>query len=271
LQADLDALAGRQLPERLADAVRGSLRHQLSVLSARLLEPLRHAIGDHALIVVPTPSLNAVPWSMLPDLAGRPVTVAPSVAAWLAARARMRTPTGANGSPLLVAGPNLFYADAELDAIADCYPTGRVLRGPDASVEAILTALPSSPIAHLAGHGHHESENVLFSRLDLADGPLMAYDIAHLAAVPQLITLSACDVGRSVVKPGDELLGFTAALLYAGGATIVASVARVTHESAAAIMVRFHRATVAGRTPAEALAVAASGEPLMPFVCFGAG
>ena len=57
---------------------------------------------------------------------------------------------------------------------------------------------------------------MLFSRLDLADGPLMAYDIQQLDSVPALITLSACDVGRAVVRSGDEHLGFTAALLYAG-------------------------------------------------------
>jgi tetratricopeptide (TPR) repeat protein len=269
VQVDVDALAGRELPQRLAAAIHGSLNQHLDVLDRGLLEPLRPYLGDHALILIPTPALTAVPWAMLADLAGRPVTVAPSVSAWLAACAR----TGPPRSPdaLLVAGPDLDHADAELDAIAQSYPTCRVLRGPAARVEATLNALPSSPIAHLAGHGHHETENVLFSRLDLVDGPLMAYDIAHLAAVPALITLSACDVGRSVAKPGDELLGFSAALLYAGGGTVVASVASVAHDTAARIMVRFHRATAGGCAPAEALAGAASGEPLMPFVCFGAG
>ena len=269
LQADLDALAGRRLPDRIAASVRGSLRHQINTLGVRLLGAL--GIGDLPVVIVPTPALTAVPWSMLPELAGRPVTVAPSVTTWLSARARAAASPRATAPPLLVAGPDLYYADAELDAITACYPNGQVLRGAAASVETTLRALSTSPVAHLAGHGHHETENVLFSRLDLANGPLMAYDIAHLTAVPPLITLSACDVGRAVVRPGDELLGFTAALLYAGGASIVASVARVTHESAASIMIGFHRASVSGRPPAEALAMACAGEPMTPFVCFGAG
>ena len=37
----------------------------------------------------------------------------------------------------------------------------------------------------------------------------MAYDIQQLAAPPGQVILSACDVGRSVVRPGEELLGFT--------------------------------------------------------------
>ncbi len=83
-------------------------------------------------------------------------------------------------------------------------------------MDATLRALDGAPLAHLAAHGHHDRENVLFSRLDLADGPLMAYDIQRLAAAPRQVVLSACDVGRTVVRPGEEILGFTAALLYIG-------------------------------------------------------
>ncbi len=38
--------------------------------------------------------------------------------------------------------------------------------------------------------------------LDLADGPLMAYDIQQLTAAPRHVVLSSCDVGRTVVRPG---------------------------------------------------------------------
>jgi hypothetical protein len=36
-------------------------------------------------------------------------------------------------------------------------------------------------------------------------------------------------------------------------------------------MTGYHQALRAGTRPAEALALAAQGEPLSPFVCFGAG
>ncbi len=94
-------------------------------------------------------------------------------------------------------------------------------------MSATLQALDGAPLAHLAAHGHHDRENFLFSRLDLADGPLMAYDIQQLTAAPRHVILSACDVGRTVVRPGEEILGFTAALLYIGTATVISSVTRV--------------------------------------------
>ena len=122
-----------------------------------------------------------------------------------------------------------------------------------------------------AAHGHDDRENFLFSRLDLADGPLMAYDIQQLAAPPGHVILSACDVGRSVVRPGEELLGFTAALLYIGTATVISSVARVADDAAVGIMTAYHERLTTGARPATALAEAAAADPFSPFVCFGSG
>jgi CHAT domain-containing protein len=181
---------------------------------------------------------------------------------------------------VLVAGPGLRHAIPEVSEIAAVYPGCQPLVAAAATVDATLRALDGAPLAHLAAHGHHDRENVLFSRLDLADGPLMAYDIQRLSAAPRHVVLSACDVGRTVVRPGDEILGFTAALLHLGTPTVISSVSRVDDETALGIMTAYHRALSAGSRPAEALALAAvhaapaDGAPdalLTPFVCFGAG
>jgi CHAT domain-containing protein len=268
LLADLDALAGRTLPERLAGVVEASLRRQCQELSARLVEPLVARVGDRELVIVPTDELAALPWAMLPALRGRPVSVAPSAAVWLAAQAR---PSTVEGGVLLAAGPDLAHVDREFDEIALVHPGSRQLRDGHARVADTLAGLDGAALAHLAGHGHHEPENVLFSRLDLADGPLLAYDVQRLAAVPRLITLSACDIGRAEYRTGQEQLGFTSALLYAGAAGVVASVCRVSHESAANVMTALHRGLAGGAGAAAALAAASEKEPLATFVAFGAG
>ncbi|GAA2859021.1 CHAT domain-containing protein [Streptosporangium fragile] len=54
-------------------------------LERLLFGPLRGLVGDRALVVVPTGSLHTLPWPLLPMNADRPVTVAASAAAWLAA------------------------------------------------------------------------------------------------------------------------------------------------------------------------------------------
>ncbi len=273
LNADLDTLAGRRLPARLETVIRESIRHQAETLTAEIIAPLRSSLGDGGIVFVPAGSLASVPWGALPDLRGRPVTVSPSASSWLAAwrRGQAAAARPPAGTPLLVAGPDLEHAALEVTEIARCYPGCRPLLPDTATVSAALRALDGAPLAHLAAHGHHDQENFLFSRVDLADGPLMAYDIQQLAAAPRHVVLSSCDVGRTVVRPGEEILGFTAALLYIGTATVTASVTRVGDAAAVGTMTAYHRLLAAGTRPAEALAAATADEPFSPFVCFGGG
>ena len=273
LNADLDTLAGRRRPARLEAVIRESVRNQTDVLTAEIVAPLRTSLGADGVVIVPAGALASIPWSLLPDLRGRPVTVCPSASAWLAAwrRGQAVAATPRPGPPLLVAGPDLSHAAGEVTEIAKVYPGCRPLLAGTATVSATLRALDGARLAHLAAHGHHDRENVLFSRLDLTDGPLMAYDIQQLTTAPSQVILSACDVGRTVVRPGEEILGFSAALLYIGTATVISSVARVADDHAMGMMAAYHRALSAGARPAEALADAARTELFSPFVCFGAG
>jgi hypothetical protein len=277
LTADLDTLAGRRLPARMEAVIRQSIRHQANVLTAEIVAPLRGWTGDGGVILAPSGALASIPWGLLPDLRGRPVTVCPSASAWLAAwrRGPLTGPaTGLPGPappPLLVAGPDLRHAAGEVAEIARAYPGCHPLQGEAATISATLRGLDGVPLAHLAAHGYHDRENVLFSRLHLADGPLMAYDIQQLATAPRQVILSACDVGRTVIRPGEEFLGFSAAMLYVGTQTVISSVTRVPDEDAMGVMTGYHRALSAGAPPAEALATASASHPLSPFVCFGSG
>jgi tetratricopeptide (TPR) repeat protein len=269
LHSDLDTLCGRRLPHAIDQVVRASLRRQLAVLTQQLLTPLTDVIGDADVVIVPSGPLSTVPWGLLPPLRGRPVTVSPSPSAWHSARRRAAHNGHASGKTLVVAGPALDHASDEASRISAVYPEGILLSGADATVGSTLGALGDAAIVHFATHGHHEPENILFSRLDLADGPLMAYDVHQLETAPRHVVLSACDVGRSVVRPGDEFLGFTAALLYCGSLTVVSSVARVDDRAAVDVMCAYHSALTRGVPAPRALADATRGEPLVPFVCFG--
>ncbi|HWF83179.1 MAG TPA: CHAT domain-containing tetratricopeptide repeat protein [Streptosporangiaceae bacterium] len=272
LTADLDIIAGKRLPARMEAVVQESIKRQTDVLTTEIMAPLRPLIGDGGVVVVPAGALASVPWNMLPDLRGRPVTVCPSASSWLAASRRRPPSDDQNDTPPFVAaGPDLEHAAAEVSEIAKVYPGCEPLLGGEATVSATLRALDGAWLAHLAAHGHHEHENVLFSNLDLADGPLMAYDVGQLSTAPHHVVLSACDVGRTVVRPGEEVLGFTAALLYVGTATVISAVSRVADYAALNVMTRYHHALRVGVKPAEALATAALAEPFSSFVCFGSG
>ncbi|AQZ64386.1 unnamed protein product [[Actinomadura] parvosata subsp. kistnae] len=272
LAGDLNAQAGRNLRPAMKAVIEASVRRQLGVIAGALEAPLRQALsGARGIVLVPTMGLSAVPWGLLPQVRGRPLSVAPSALVWLAARRAAEPFVRDGSSSVLVAGPDLEHAEREIERLGAVHPKARRLTGGLATVSATLSALDGASFAHFAAHGHHERENVLFSRLVLADGPLMAHDLQRLDRTPGHVVLSACDVGQAVVRAGDELLGFTAALLHLGTSTVISSLTRVPDAVAERVMTAYHRGVSVGASPADALAAAAEGEPACTFVCFGAG
>jgi len=267
ITADLDALALSHVPEPLRTSARNSLARDLRTLDQLLLTPLN--LPDVPIVVVPPGRLTALPWADLPRLSGRPLTIAPSAAAWLEAHAGFRT----NSGPVVaVAGPGLRRADQEVTGVAQQWPGCETLTGADATGEAFVSATSGAQLVHVAAHGRHERESPLFSAIRLVDGPLVGYDLGRIALPPRQVVLSACELGQATVRPGDEALGLTRALLHSGTSTIISGVAKVSDAGAADLMVDYHRRLAAGTAPAYALADAlqAAPEPI-PFACFGAG
>ena len=262
------------LPGPLRAAARALLRDGVARADAALLQALPELAG-RPLVVVPTGSLQNVPWALLPSCAGRPVTVSPSATLWLAARSRIDDP----GHAVVVAGPALPGAEAEARAVAAVHGVAPVL-GAEATAARVLSSIDGAGTVHLATHGRLVPHNPLFSELLLADGPLFAYDVERLAQAPHTVVLAACESGRSVVCAGDELLGLSAMFLARGTSRLVASPLPVPDAETAPLMTAFHRCVVAGRPVAEALAIAqqevrgngdgadvAAGS----FVCVGSG
>ncbi len=252
--------------------------HAARELDALLLAPLAGLIGDRELVLVPTGELHAVPWAALPSCAGRAVSVAPSAALWLRAAER-RTQPGRDGHALvLAAGPGLPHAAEEVRALAARHPRATALA--DARVAAVAGALETASRAHIACHGTFRADNPLFSSLQLADGPLTVYDLERLRAAPRDMILSACDGGMTAVRPGDELMGFSGALLALGTSALIASVVPAPDEPTRRLMLALHERLAGGDEPAAALARAGAAlDRAAPadyaatagFVCFGAG
>ncbi len=176
-----------------------------------MLGPLGDVLGDRPIVVVPTGSLRSVPWALLPGCVGRPVTVAPSASVWLRA-AGTRRRRAAGRRVVLVCGPGLEGAKAEIADLATAYPDAVRLEGSEATVERVQAALDGAGIAHIAAHGVLRGDNPLFSALTMSDGPLTAYDLERLSRAPQLVLLPACQSGAGAVLAGDEVMGLTSAL-----------------------------------------------------------
>src|SRR5690606_17659887 len=125
---------------------------------------------------------------------------------------------------------------------------------------------------HTAARGKHAVATALFAGLDLAAGPLFGYDVELIAHAPDTVILSACELGRSSVRWGEEALGMTRVWLHAGTRCVIAAPVVVPDDVACELLPAVHAGLAAGLAPAAALAAAsASTGHRAPFQCHGGG
>ena len=82
-----------------------------------------------------------------------------------------------------------------------CFAEGEATRA------RLIAEAPHHDLIHLAAHGEARPDHPEFAHLKLADGQLSMADVFNLGLDGALVTLSACETGRSVVTGGDELIG----------------------------------------------------------------
>lgn len=235
-------------------ASRAAARRSLDDAASELDELLFASIDlpdARPVVLVPAPPMRAMPWSLLSTLRSRPWVLAPSGSIWSRRRSE---PLGVVHA-LLVAGPGLEHADAEVQRLADVYSDVTVLSSTDSNVRTVLDEMGRADVVHVAAHGRHRTDSPLFSSLQLADGPLTVYDIEQLGTTPHTVVLSACDAGR-VATHGGELLGTGAALLHLGVSAVIAPVTAISDEAATPLMLDLHRHLAARHDPATALRLA---------------
>ncbi len=266
LRADLDMAATIRGP--MADIVGRSLDSRLQTLSDALLSEAVGLARTRRLILTVPGVLSGVPWAMLPAMHGRVFTLAPSATRWLRTSRVERAPERA----AFATGPRVPRAREEVDAAASVWKTATVLPDGDATVAGVTDAASRVDVLHVAAHGRHSADNPMFSGLELVDGTLFGYDIDLIPAPPSTVVLSACEVGRSSIRWGEEAVGMTRIWLHAGTRSVVAAPVIVADDDACELLSAMHEGLVAGEGPAEALTAAALSTGIRaPFQVHGAG
>ncbi|MCP4407033.1 MAG: CHAT domain-containing protein, partial [Gammaproteobacteria bacterium] len=204
-------------------------------LYTKLIAPVEHLLpGKRRLYLAPHGPLHYIPFQALlaPDgdtllrEAGPQLIYAPS--ATLLCQQRPG-PAQAPESCLSV-GYNsqgetrLDFAEAEAGSIAGL-TGGRAMVGPQPKKAELYRQAADYRLLHLACHGEFDPESALDSFLHLApDEILTALDVLnHLHLQCELVTLSACESGLSLVRRGDELMGLMRAFMYAGTPALVST------------------------------------------------
>lgn len=245
--------------------------HQLLIQPAEAAGLLQ---GITKLILVPHAELHYLPFAALLGegpggqyLVSRyDLTTVPSASVWLELARRATSPTSDGRILAMAPAPSeLPGARAEVEAIGRIGgERATVLLGPDATRQAMNTALPVHDVLHLATYGVLNRRNPLFSYVELApsgdsDGRLEVHDIYGLPINARVVVLSACQTGvgsgmRSDVPAGDEWVGLSRAFLLAGAQRVVATLWPVADGASAELMVWFHTGLASGQEAAAALA-----------------
>lgn len=229
----------------------------LGQLHELLIEPVAPKMGAYRnIIIVPHGSLHYLPFHALYD--GGAYLLERYEISYLPGASLLRYCQEVEPAEdgLLSVGHScrdrLPNAIEEAKSIAGIW-TGQALVEADATLSEVRRSAPQSRILHLATHGDFRPDNPVFSGLFLEDGWLTTLDIFNLPLSASLVTLSACQTGRSVVGGGDELLGLTRAILGAGAASLVATLWAVEDISTSNLMQTFYRKLFQGETKGQAL------------------
>ena len=265
LDAAFARVARSNVSARSLSAALATIDEGVADLRRRLLDPLGVPASSR-LVVVPSPSLRAAPWSMLHQ---PPPVVVSSLTRWV----RLAPPPDRFVAPCVI-------ASRRLDSVSgSSTPIGAELaaRVVPATVDEVVAALGRSDLAHVAAHAATRSDRPLFSYLALDDGHLYLSELAELGRMPSAVILAACDAGASAAAVGSAALGIADVFLTRGSSVVLAPGVPVSDAATRTVMERVHRQVAVGVRLSDALGsvIAGSDGPLRAtagaFVCFGRG
>jgi CHAT domain-containing protein len=143
---------------------------------------------------------------------------------------------------------DLRHAREEARAIAGMFHTTPFLQAAankELVKQKLNTERENIDVLHFACHGYFDRSQPLRSGIVLAenadeDPNLTTEEIFGLQMHAELVVLSACETGVNERKPGDELIGLTRALIYAGTPTVMVSLWSVEDLSTRLLMQTFY-------------------------------
>jgi CHAT domain-containing protein len=244
-----------------------------SILYDLLISPLQPKLGRVTqMAIIPDDELRNVPFAALWDpsrslylIEEAAIEVAPSASAFV--QACQTSPTRTSRRLLAVGDVpidrhmfpelgKLINVPAEIQTVAQSYPTPVILSGSAATKRAFLLNLPDSDFVHVATHAVTRASGI--AGLVLAadgsdDGTLDTREIAMLRLPRRpVVVLAGCRTAFAG-SVGNDLARLSDAFLAAGATSVIASLWPVDDAATLNFSVRLHEEIRRGRTPAIAL------------------
>jgi len=245
-------LSTRHMSVHSHDYIR-TVRQPLSKLYSLLIGPIQPLIQDAArIIIVPHLFWHTFPFHALYDqtsgtfLADQfEIGYAPSAQVLHICRQQNRHQR--RHALLMARNPDdLPHAEREVKLLAGAfYPDEKLFMGDAAYLSRVAQNPQRFDIIHLACHGHFDPEHPLLSSINLppeASEERNTYlpDLLQLSLNCSLVTLSACDSGRTMPTLTDEFIGLGRGLFQSGAAAVLLSLWQVPDSSTCDLMEQFY-------------------------------
>ncbi len=168
---------------------------------------------------------------------------------------------GAGAMPLFIVDPrrNLPSGPAARDAYRRRFPEARILFGPEATGDAVRSALPAASFLHVDAHGSYDVAFPELSGLQMADGDLTLADFASSASPRRFVNLSGCHTGGAAATGDSGRYGLAGALARGGARWVIANRSAVEDRLAEDFNDVFYRRTRDGASVPAAFRDATAG------------
>ena len=160
----------------------------------------------------------------------------------------------------------LIMSRTEAAEIARVVPVNQMFKALDFQANRSVMKngqLPKYRVIHFATHGvidleHPELSGIVLSMVNEQgkeqDGYVRLYEIYNLDLPADLVVLSACQTGVGKQVRGEGLIALTRGFMYAGAASVIASLWKVDDSATAELMALFYKEMFTnGKKPAAAL------------------
>nr|XP_058964581.1 tetratricopeptide repeat protein 28-like [Pocillopora verrucosa] len=152
----------------------------------------------------------------------------------------------------------LFHANKEAKMVGRLLGV-QPLSGSRATKQAVLQAIPSVSLIHLAAHGNAERGEIALSPQSTTNGIpqeedylLTMSEIQGVQVRAKLVVLSCCHSGRGLVKK-EGIIGIARAFLASGARSVLVASWAIEDEATAKLMEHFYEHLVRGESASESL------------------
>ena len=152
----------------------------------------------------------------------------------------------------------LFHANKEAEMVGRLLGV-QPLSGSRATKQAVLQAIPSVSLIHLAAHGNAERGEIALSPQSTTNGIpqeedylLTMSEIQGVQVRAKLVVLSCCHSGRGLVKK-EGIIGIARAFLASGARSVLVASWAIEDEATAKLMEHFYEHLVGGESASESL------------------